>query len=304
MSQTFIGKIVIPMSYDIYDTNLRAFPSPKPLLDHEDVPFFGSLPDLLRSLQTDLGLEVKFVRAGGTEPKRSQQSYTVRVEGGKTPGHLVLLQSHDFQKPKLTEMERNDLLSSLAQFIGDAYRWQQAVRNQEECQASQFSVQLVMPVSAPQSIPYKPNDPPLVDLLKESAKILDCCASALYTLDSRQKTLKLRSCWGLPEERLLDPPRPLHDSLADLEAILGQTVVLNEDYLIDVWKIPEDFPSAVCVPMMSPQAILGTLWFYADRRWDFTEHELSLIEIISGRFAAELERASLLREREERKMSA
>ncbi|GHT18003.1 hypothetical protein FACS1894189_5030 [Planctomycetales bacterium] len=281
------------MSYDIYDTNLRTFPSPKPLLDHEDVPYFSSLPDLLRSLQADLGLEVQFVRAGGAEPEKSHRSYAVRVEGGKTPGHLVLLQSRDLRKPKLIEAEQNRLLNSLAQLIGETYRWQQTVRKQEECQASQLSVPL-----------YEPNDTPLFDLLKESAKILDYSASALYMLDSRQKTLKLRSCWGLPEERLLNPPRQLHDSMADLEAILGQTVVLNEEYLFEVWNAPEDFPTAVCVPVMSPQSIMGTLWFYSDRQRDVTEHELSLIEMISGRFAAELERASLLREREERKMSA
>jgi GAF domain-containing protein len=138
----------------------------------------------------------------------------------------------------------------------------------------------------------------LFNLLKEGAKVVDCHAASFYVLDTKSNTLKLRSCWGLPEERLLCPPRLLQNSMADLEAILGQVVILNEDYLFEVWESPEDFPAAVCVPVSSPMSIIGTLWFFSDVRRDFSEHDIRLLEIITGRLAAELERASLLRELE------
>ena len=271
--------------YDNHLLDLRRF---REMLDHEDIPLFGSLPDLLQSLWQHLGLDVRFVRTGATLPDAIEEAFTIDINGGQSPGQLVLLASQDIRKPKLVGKERLHFLTALAQFLGDAYRWQQALRHYEEAQAISASLPLV-----------HRHGETLYQLLKESAKLADFCAASLYLLDSSQKMLKLRSCWGLPEERLLDPPKPLHDSIADVEAILGQVVVINEDYLFETWKVPENFPMAVCLPVMSPQSIWGTLWFYSDQRRDCTEHELNLMEYITGRFAVELEKLSLYRELEE-----
>jgi hypothetical protein len=277
-----------PVSYQMlsfYDNNLVDLQRCKETLDHGDIPLFGSLPELLQSLWQHLGLDVRFIKNGGTLPDAIEESFTIGVSGGQSPGQLILLPSQDIRKPKLVGQERHKFLTALAQFLGDAYRWQQALRQYEEAQAVSVSVPSV-----------QRHGESLYQLLKESAKLADFCAASLYLLDSSQKTLKLRSCWGLPEERLLDPPKSMYDSLADVEAILGQVVVVNEDYLFEAWKVPEDFPMAVCLPVMSPQCIWGTLWFFSDQRRDCTEHELNLLEYITGRLAAELEKASLLRE--------
>jgi len=277
------------MNTEFYDQHLRSFPAPKPLLDHEDVPFFGSLPELLRSLRKSMGREVVFVRSGGTIPNIGARCFPVKVDGGKSPGHLVLLPAPKERKGPTNDIEQEELLSSLALLLGDAYRWQQLFRKYEEELAS------VVPVPS-----FKPTDrkftETLFDILKGGAKILNCSAAALYILDETSKSLKLRSCWGLPEERLLDPPRKLHDSLADIEAILGHIVVLNEDFLLESWKSPELFPMAVCIPVASPMSILGTLWFYAEERCNVDDREAALLEIIAGRIAAELERVAVLRE--------
>ena len=277
------------MSLDFCDQHLRSFPPPKRLLDHEDVPFFGSLPELLRAVRKITGREVVFVRAGGTLPEIGVRCFQVKVEGGKSPGHLVMLPSKKRRKTPKNEIEQEELLSSLALLLGDAYRWQQLFRKYEEELAS------IVPVPS-----LKTNDlrfsESLHNILKGSAKVMDCSAAALYLLDDTSKTLKLRSCWGLPEERLLDPPRNLHDSLADIEAILGHAVILNEDFLLESWKTPELFRMAICIPVTSPMSILGTLWFYTDDRRDVDAKELELLEIVAGRIAAELERAAVLRE--------
>ncbi|MDR2440815.1 MAG: GAF domain-containing protein [Planctomycetaceae bacterium] len=279
------------MNDEFYEDNLRTFPGPKSFLDYEDVPFFGSLPELLRSIRSIFGLEIEFIRAGGTLPDIMARCFTIKVENGKSPGCLALLPPKNHQNHSMNPEEQDLFLTSLALLLGDAYRWQQMFRKYEGELAS------LIPVPTT-DINESLFSETLFSILKESAKILDCQAVSLYVLETTTNLLKLRSCWGLPEERLLDPARPLHDSMADLEAILGQAVILNEDYLFDAWGAPEDFPTAICVPVASPMSIIGTLWFFSDQQRHFSEHDLRLLEIITGRLAAEIERASLLRELE------
>ena len=282
----------ITMSQEFYEDHLRSFPTLKPLLDYEDVPFFGSLPELLRSIHLTLGLEVEFVRAGGKLPDLMARCFTVKIENGKSPGCLVLLPLKDPKKCLLSPSAQDDFLTSLCYLLGDAYRWQQTFRKYQEELAS------LLPIPSTDRNDSHFSET-LFSILKEGTKILSCHASSFYTLDSKENTLQLRSCWGLPEERLLEPPRQLHDSLGDLEAILGQAVVLNNEFLFEAWGAPEDFQSAVCVPVTSPMSIIGTLWFFSDQQRDFTEKDIRLMEIITGRIAAELERVALLRELEE-----
>jgi len=285
----------IPLSF--YDNHLLDLQRFKETLDHKDIPLFGSLPELLQSLWLHLGLDVRFVRNGGTLPDAVEESFRISISGGQSPGQLVVLPTKDIRKPKLVGQERHKFLTALVQFIGDAYRWQQTLRQYEEIQAVALSLTSVQG-HAIQGHGVQRQGETLYQLLKESARLADFSAASLYLLDSPQKTLKLRSCWGLPEERLLDPPKPLHDSLADVEAILGQIVVVNEDYLFETWKVPENFPMAVCMPVISPQSIWGTLWFFSDQRRDCTEHELKLLEYIAGRLSAELEKSALHRANE------
>ena len=266
--------------YDNHLLDLRRF---KDTLDHKDIPLFGSLPELLQSLWQHLGLDVRFIRTGAPLPDKVKETYSIGIVGGQSPGQLVVMPCRDIRKPKLVGQERHHFLTALAQFLGDAYRWQQILRQYEEVQA----VSVDLP-----SVPRSGES--LYQLLKESAKLVDFCAASLYLLNSQEKTLKLRSCWGLPEERLLDPPKPLHDSLADVEAVLGQIVVINEDYLLEMLRVPEDFPMSVCLPVMTRRSVWGTLWLFSDQRRDCTEHELNLMEYITGRLAAELEKLALL----------
>ncbi|MGL4594808.1 MAG: GAF domain-containing protein [Thermoguttaceae bacterium] len=276
------------MTHDLYDHNLKSFPRPKPLLDFEDVPFFGGLPELLRNVKKSLGLDIVFVRAGATLPDMMARYFSVKVEGGKSPGSLALLPSKNIKRSFMSVSEQEEFVTSLALLLGDAYRWQQMFRRYEEELASLIPA----PSLDPQEHRFTET---LFSIIKEGGKILDFQAASLYLLDEKQSTLKLRSCWGLPEERLLAPPRSLHESLADLEAILGQVVILNENYLMETWMPPEDFSMAVCLPIASPVTIIGTLWFFSDQRRECTERDVSLMEIIAGRLAAELERAAILR---------
>ncbi len=277
------------MSQDLYDDMLRAFPPQKTLLDFEDVPFFGSLPELFRSMRQTLGMDVEFIRAGGKLPDVMARCFTVKVENGKSPGCLVLLPQKKRKNCPLSPSAQDSFLTSLCFLLGEAYRWQQTFRKYQEELASD------VPIPDGDLTDSSFNDT-LFNIIKEGTRILHCNAASFYSLDTKDNSLRLRSCWGLPEERLLLPARSLHDSPGDLEAILGQAVLLSVESLCKAWGAPEDFASAVCVPVMSPMSILGTLWFFADHPRNFSEKDVRLMEIITGRLAAELERAALLRE--------
>ncbi|MEO2021559.1 MAG: hypothetical protein ABGX05_07010, partial [Pirellulaceae bacterium] len=68
----------------------------------------------------------------------------------------------------------------------------------------------------------------LESILRCGAEAIGCQAAAAYLLDDDTRYLKLRSCWGLPTQRLLDPPRPLQGASIDLEALVGHAVVLKD----------------------------------------------------------------------------
>ncbi|MBX7166005.1 MAG: SpoIIE family protein phosphatase [Pirellulales bacterium] len=130
--------------------------------------------------------------------------------------------------------------------------------------------------------------------LRGGAQALGCQAAGLYMLDDDTTVLKLRAAWGLPKTRLADPPRRLAAAMADLEALLGHAVVLNDPYLLDRWNPPEDFAAAVCVPVSSPSTPLGTLWFFSTTPRDFNDQQTGVAELVAGRIAADLEREMLL----------
>jgi sigma-B regulation protein RsbU (phosphoserine phosphatase) len=136
----------------------------------------------------------------------------------------------------------------------------------------------------------------LETVLASGAKAVGCQAAALYLLNDATSHLKLRSCWGLSHDKLLEPARPLKGALADLEALLGHAIVLEDTSLLPHWNVPENYPAAVCVPVSSATNPLGTLWLFCDTNRDFSEEQTNLAEIVAGRIAADLEREILLSE--------
>lgn len=148
-------------------------------------------------------------------------------------------------------------------------------------------------------VTVRPDDGPhlaerLQSVLKSGADAVGCQAAALYLLDDSTSSLKLRAAWGLPKARLLDLPRPLRGAIADLEALVGHAVVLEDTSLLPHWKAPENFPAAVCVPVSSPTTPLGTLWVFSTTKRDFTPEQTNLLEIVAGRIASDLEREMLI----------
>ncbi len=133
-------------------------------------------------------------------------------------------------------------------------------------------------------------------ILKAGATAVGCQAAGLYMLDAATGELKLRSLWGLSRGRLTDPARSLGEATADLEAMSGHAVVLEDAGSSEMWNPPEPFPSSMCLPVSSPTQIFGTLWVYSTTPRSFADEQTHIVETVAGRVAAELERAMLLSE--------
>ncbi len=133
-------------------------------------------------------------------------------------------------------------------------------------------------------------------VLRGAALGLGCDAAALYLMDAAATELKLRSAWGLPRVRWTEPARSLPESFADLEAMTGHAVVLENEPMLAFWRAPFDGQSAVCVPVASASCIHGTFWMSCDDERSFSDAETGLMEVIAGRLAVELEHESLLQD--------
>ena len=102
-------------------------------------------------------------------------------------------------------------------------------------------------------------------VLRAGAEAVDAKAAALYLLDEATTELKLRSSWGLPFDRLAAPARPLQGAVADLEALLGHAVVLNDNDAREMWRVPEGLPhGGLRARCPRPTTLLGTLWVFCD----------------------------------------
>ena len=115
---------------------------------------------------------------------------------------------------------------------------------------------------------------------------------------------------GLDGKRRYDYTRsgnPTRDllagALADLEALSGHAVVLEDDVLMELWRVPEPAGAAVCVPISGPSSVLGTLWLFCHAPRKFSATETNLAEILAGRLAADLDREALIAQLQAKRQS-
>ncbi len=215
---------------------------------------------------------------------------------GNAPGHvrLDLGQPRGDEAARASRQSAERLAAGIGRILGQLGQARQTIRERE----AELAAGVPVVVRAVESTDLARL---LESVLRSGAEACECQAAALYMLDEATSVLKLRASWGLPIERLLQPPRPLNGAVADLEALLGHAVALERANAFGPWRVPEEFAAALCVPVSTPDVPLGTLWFFADRPREFTDAQTGIAEVVSGRLAAELERAmllALLRERQ------
>jgi serine phosphatase RsbU (regulator of sigma subunit) len=259
---------------------------------HPDEQIPAALPQLNKlchAFQQATGWELRHELSPGC----MGEVWSTAIDGcGQSSGRLVLASPiHDQKKngpaaPAQLSQVR-PLALTIGGLLGEINQLKHAIWQREAELAAG------VPISA-----TRDGEPHLADrleaILKGGAEAIGCQAAGLYLLDEATTELKLRASWGLPDERLMAPARPLRGAIADLEALVGHAVVLDDTSLLPHWRCPESFPAAVCVPISSPSTQLGTLWVFSSQQRDFTPEQTNLLEIIAGRLAAELEREMLL----------
>ncbi len=133
----------------------------------------------------------------------------------------------------------------------------------------------------------------LESILDSVSRSIGAVAGAIYLLDDDTSTLKMRSCIGLPKSRLTAPPRELRGSLADLEALLGNAVLLSDIEMMPDWPSPEAFASALVVPIGSSTMPHGTMWFWSEKTRGYSATEIEVANLAAGRVMSEIEQSIL-----------
>ena len=258
----------------------------------------ASLPEVLQAFQRATGWTLQY--ADGPVPKtssadsRAEANWSARVKPGpgSAPGHLTLGRPAEGEAnptPQLPFETVRGLASSIGGMLEEILQLRRALVEREAELAA--GVPLVPHPEEPKHLADR-----LEAVLSGGAQAVGCHAAALYLLDEATSKLKLRSCWGLPLDRLTAPPRPLQGAVADLESMLGHAVVLEDTPMVRHWRAPEEFPAAACVPVATSTTILGTLWMFSNVKRDFTAQQTNIVEVVAGRLAADLDREMLWQE--------
>ncbi|HUT08954.1 MAG TPA: SpoIIE family protein phosphatase [Thermoguttaceae bacterium] len=274
--------------------NLKLYAEQPPEVAPPKVDALDSLGQLLGGFRQATGWSLQYVDGPPTSrPSGLTWSAPVNPGVGATLGHLRLEPVDSKQAgPERTSVDADSaraLAAGVAAMLNELSETRHALWKREAELAA--GVPLVPHCDEEKHLAER-----LEAVLKGGAEAVDAQAAGLYLLDEATTALKLRSSWGLPLKRLTDPARRLQGALGDLEAMLGHAVVLKEKTVMQHWNVPEDFSSAVCVPVSTPTTLLGTLWVFCTRGRDFTDRQTNILEVVAGRLAADLEREMLLRE--------
>jgi len=277
-------------------STLRLYPEPTALAAKCAGATVASLPDVLQAFQRATGWSLRY--ASGPAPKTFNAKTTAELSWsapvnpgyGTSPGHLTLgpVDGEAKSSPVTFETARG-FASAIGGMLEENLQLRRALVEREAELAA--GVPLVPHPEEPEHLANR-----LEAVLRGGAQAVDCHAAALYLLDEATSKLKLRSCWGLPLDRLTAPPRPLQGAVADLESLLGHAVVLEDVPMMHHWRAPEEFAAAVCVPISTSTTILGTLWMFSNAKRDFTASQTNIVEVVAGRVAADLEREMLWQE--------
>lgn len=245
--------------------------------------------DLLRAFAEVTGWQL-LLENQSQSPFHHQTAWQAPIPDpfGGADSLLVLTKDSEVRSPQTSRKRAVQLAEQVAGLLQDICRLEYALVQREAELAT------AVPVVSREADEASKLATRLRAVLAGGAQAVSCEAAAAYLLDDATSELKLRASWGLPADRLLDAPRPLQRAKGDLEALAGQLVVLEEADDLAYWNVPEEFASAVCVPISSPTVPLGTMWMFCRRPREFSPIETNIIEIIAGRIACELEREVLL----------
>lgn len=133
----------------------------------------------------------------------------------------------------------------------------------------------------------------LHESLERASSLTGSDAAAIYLLDDTTSELKMRCCVGMPMSALSKPARSLRGSLADLEALMGNAVLIENTSLAPEWNCPEEYAAAMCLPIGSPTMPHGTIWLWSDHVRDFGSADIEAVKTAADKILVDIERSVL-----------
>ncbi len=251
------------------DSRDEAVPSPQPLLK----------PGIRRDAE-----QSRSGQSVGSQPDAAGASRWRIVDAAPMDGILSADDLAHF--PTVTLENAEMLLSTIERLVDRLEKTENALRRQEAELATNVSV--TRGSNEQEELADR-----MQSIIASSAKSIGASAAAIYLLDDSTSSLKMRSTWGLPAIKLADPARPLRGSMPDLEALLGNAVLLEDIKAMPEWPSPEDFASAIVVPVGSQTMPHGTIWFWSDRPRKHSSAEIEVANLAAGRVMSELEHSLL-----------
>jgi serine phosphatase RsbU (regulator of sigma subunit) len=223
-------------------------------------------------------------RHGSSIAKESSSSRWRLIDASPMDG---ILSADDLKHfPTVTMENAEMLLGTIARLVDRLERTENALRRQEAELATNVSV-------TRGSDEQEELADRMQSILASSGKSIGASAAAMYLLDETTSQLKMRSNWGLPASKLIEPARALQGAIPDLEALLGNAVLLEDIQAMPEWPSPEDFASALVVPIGSQTMPHGTIWFWSDKPRKHTSTEIEVANLAAGRVMSELEHSLL-----------
>ena len=128
-------------------------------------------------------------------------------------------------------------------------------------------------------------------ILNNGVDVLHASAAALYLIDDETRHLLLQVPSSLGVVSNWQYKRQLKSAHADLKALTGHVVTIQNPERMKHWNAPTDFPSAVCIPVVDGMVPLGTLWFFFEEPEAGNDHITKMAELIGSHIESELNRA-------------
>ncbi|QDU91753.1 Stage II sporulation protein E (SpoIIE) [Pirellulimonas nuda] len=143
------------------------------------------------------------------------------------------------------------------------------------------------------STPLSRNDPShaetrLAAVMRGAANGFHADRAELWLVDHTNRRLDLAQWHSKSAPRFQQ--RTLALAAADVAAMAGGAVVLEDRAMLREWVMADGRQAAVCVPVASDATIHGTLWISWNTPRAIPDEQVELIEIVGGRLAVELER--------------
>lgn len=112
----------------------------------------------------------------------------------------------------------------------------------------------------------------------------------LWLLDEATKSLRMVARWSERECSPDNRRRELATAPADVAALAGGAVVLEDPTEMLGWNLhAPEAAAAICVPVASDSTIHGVMWLLGDTPRVITDEAVELAEVVAGRLAHEVE---------------